>query len=70
MSLLYVAWKIFARAILSRLITHIAKPSSLKNEFRAGRGTSNMVVLQLRKKYREQNQELYLVFVDLTKVFL
>ena len=72
-SLLYIVGKIVARAIPNRLITHIADSivSESQYEFRAGRDTSNMVlaVRQLREKCCEQNQELHLVFVDLTKAF-
>ena len=72
-SLLCIAGKILARIILNRLITYIADfivPES-QCGFLAGRGTSDMVfaVRQLQEKCREQNQELHLVFVDLTKAF-
>ena len=71
--LLCIAGKILARVILNRLITHIADsivPES-QCEFRAGRGTSDMVfaVRQLQEKCCEQNQEVHLRFVDLTKAF-
>ena len=59
--------------ILAGVITHIADSIVPESQcgFRAGRGTSNIVfaVRQLQEKCREQNQELHLVFVDLTKAF-
>ncbi|XP_078593825.1 uncharacterized protein LOC144871797 [Branchiostoma floridae x Branchiostoma japonicum] len=72
-SLLCIAGKVLGRVILNRLITHVADTIVPESQcgFRAGRGTSDMVfaVRQLQEKCREQNQELHLVFVDLTKAF-
>jgi len=67
-SLPCIARKILARVILNRLITHIA--DSIIPESQCG-FPSDMVfaVRQLQEKCREQNQELHLVFVDLTKAF-
>ena len=69
-SLLCIAGKILARVILNKLISHIAEQIVPESQcgFRAGRGTSDMVfaVRQVQEKCREQNQELHLVFVELT----
>ena len=37
----------------------------------AGRGTTGMIfaMRQIQEKCREQNQDLYMVFIDLTKAF-
>ena len=64
--------KIFARVIVNRLTTHL--DSTLPESqcgFRSGRGTTDMlfVARQVQEKCREQNLDLYMVFVDLTKVF-
>lgn len=59
--------------ILNRLITHVADTIIPESQcgFRAGRGTSDMVFAtrQLHEKCREQNQELHMVFVDLSNAF-
>jgi len=72
-SLLCVTGKILARILLNRLIAHIADTIIPEAQcgFRAGRGTCDMVfaVRQVQEKCREQNRELHLVFVDLTKAF-
>ena len=83
-SLLAIAGKILARILLNRLQTHLESPTqdlppdeqpSLLPEtqcgFRQGRGTVDMIftVRQLQEKCREQNQDLYITFVDLTKAF-
>ena len=71
-SLLSIVGKIFARVVLSRLqvIADRVYPET-QCGFRAGRSTIDMVfsVRQLQEKCREQNQPLYLAFVDLTKAF-
>ena len=72
-SLLCIAGKFLARIILNRLITNIADSIVPESQcgFRAGRGTSDIIfaLRQLQEKYREQNQELHLVFLDLPKAF-
>jgi len=61
-SLLSTAGKILARVLLI--------PES-QCGFRAGRGTTDMIFAarQIQKKCREQNRDLYMVFIDLTKAF-
>ncbi|KAI0235343.1 hypothetical protein LSAT2_014176, partial [Lamellibrachia satsuma] len=72
-SLLCIADKILARIMLNRLAHHIADNVLPESQcgFRAGRGTTDMIftMRQIPEKYREQNQHLYLVFIDLTKHF-
>ena len=71
-SLLSIAGKIFARIIINRLTTHLDStfPES-QCGFRSGRGTADMLFAarQIQEKCREQNLDLYMVFVDLTKAF-
>ena len=71
-SLFSVAGKIFARVIVNRLTTHL--DSTLPESqcgFRSGRGTTDMLFAarQVQEKCREQNLDLYMVFLDLTKAF-
>ena len=73
-SLLSHAGKILARVLLNRLIHHLESNVLLPESqcgFRSGRGTADMIfaVRQLQEKCQEQNQALYLTFVDLTKAF-
>ena len=72
-SLLCIAGKVLARVILNRLITNVSETIVPESQcgFRAGRGTTDMVfaIRQLQEKCREQNKELHMVFVDLTKAF-
>lgn len=71
-SLLSNAGKIFARVIVNRLTTHLDStfPES-QCGFRSGRGTTDMLFAarQVQEKCREQNLDLYMVFVDLNKAF-
>ena len=72
-SLLATAGKILGRVMLNRLteqLLHKVLPES-QCGFRSGRGTADMVFTarQIQEKCREQNQDLYVVFVDLTKAF-
>ena len=73
-SLLSIAGKILARIILNRLIKHIESiglvPES-QCSFRSGRGTTNMIfsLRQIQEKCKLQDQDLYLLFIDLTKAF-
>ena len=73
MSLLSIAGKILARIILNRLIFNISEHNLLEAQcgFRPGRSTTDMIfaVRQVQEKCREQNLDLYAVFVDLTKEF-
>ncbi|XP_076447193.1 uncharacterized protein LOC143284443 [Babylonia areolata] len=72
-SLLRIAGKIFTRIILNRLVDHVFNTVIPEAQcgFRSGRGTCDMVfaVCQMQEKCREQNKELHMVFVDLTKAF-
>lgn len=73
-SLLCIAGKILARLMLNRLIKHIEKIGLIPESqcgFRPNRGTTDMVfaLRQLQEKCSLQGQDLYLVFIDLTKAF-
>ena len=73
-SLLSIAGKVLARLILNRLIKHIDSIGLVPESqcgFRSQRGTADMVfaLRQLQEKCKLQNQDLYLVFIDLTKAF-
>ena len=73
-SLLSIAGKILARVLLNRLNEHLERsrllPESLCG-FRKNRGTIDMIFTarQLQEKCQEQNVDLYMTFVDLTKAF-
>ena len=73
-SLLSTAGKILARVILNRLVKHVDDIAIIPESqcgFRAGRGTTDMIfsARQLQEKCREQRQDLFVAFVDLTKAF-
>ena len=72
-SLLSVAGKVLAKIMLTLLFEHVVDLVLPESQcgFRRGRSTIEMifVVRQLQKKCREQHQDLYLAFVDLTKAF-
>ena len=73
-SLLSVAGKILARVIVNRLNEHLERAGLLPESqcgFRKYRGTIDMIFTarQLQEKCQEQNEDLYMTFVDLTKVF-
>ena len=72
-SLLSVAGKILARAILNRLTTNISEENLPEAQcgFRPNRSTTDMIfsVRQVQKKCIEQNMDLVAVFIDLTKAF-
>ena len=72
-SLLSVAGKILAKVVLNRIITHIVPDVYPESQcgFRAGKGTVDMIfaLRQIQEKSREQNNDLYMVFIDLTKAF-
>lgn len=72
-SLLSIAGKILARLILNRIMQHVVDDIYPESQcgFRAGQGTIDMIFSprQVAEKVREKNQELYMVFVDLTKAF-
>ena len=71
--LLSIAGKILSKVILNRLNTHLldeAVPES-KCGFHSNRGTVNMIfpARQIQEKCKEQNRDLYMLFVDLKKAF-
>ena len=73
-SLLSIAGKILARVLLNRLNEHLERSGLLPESqygFRKNRGTIDMIFTarQLQEKYQEQNVDLYMTFVDLTKAF-
>ena len=72
-SLLAIAGKILGRVLLNRLALNIIEPNLSESQcgFRANRGTTDMVfsARQLQEKCREQNMDLYMAFIDLTKAF-
>ena len=72
-SLLSVASKVLAKIMLTRLLEHVVDLILPESQcgFRRGRSTIDMIFVarQLQEKCREQHQDLYLAFVDLTKAF-
>ena len=71
-SLLSIVGKAFARIVLGRLqkLANLIYPES-QCGFRANRSTIDMVfsLRQLQEKCREQQQPLFIAFIDLTKAF-
>ena len=71
--LLSVAGKVLAKIMLTRLLEHVVDLVLPESQcgFRRGRSTIDMIFVarQLQEKCREQHQDLYLAFVDLTKEF-
>ena len=73
-SLLSIAGKILARVLLNRLNELLERSGLLPESqcgFRKNRGTIDMIFTarQLQEKCQEQNVDLYMTFVDLTKAF-
>nr|VZI45128.1 unnamed protein product [Spirometra erinaceieuropaei] len=72
-SLLNIAWKIFARIHLNRLNNHLEQGLLPESQcgFRRHRGTTDMIFAarQLQEKCQEMRTHLYSTFVDLTKAF-
>ena len=73
-SLLCIAGKIFARLHLNRLNKHIGNIGLIPESqcgFRPGRGTTDMVfaLRQIQEKCKQYSEDLYLLFIDLTKAF-
>ena len=71
-SSLSIAGKILARVLLNRLNEHLEQSGLLPESqcgFRKDRGTIDMIFTarQLQEKCQEQNVDLYMTFVDLTK---
>ena len=73
-SLLSFAGKILVRVLLNRLNKHLEQSGLLPESqygFTKDRGTIDMIFTarQLQEKCQEQNMDLYMTFVDLTKAF-
>ena len=73
-SLLCIAGKIFARLLLNRLFKHIVAIGVIPESqcgFYPGRGTTDMnfALRQIMEKCRLYSEDLYLLFIDLTKAF-
>ena len=73
-SLLSIAGKILAKFLLNRLNVHLDQKGLIPESqcrFRKDRGTIDMIFTarQLQEKCQEQNADLYMTFVDLTKAF-
>ena len=72
-SLLSMAGKILAKVILNRLNKHLLDEVVPESQcgFRKNRGTVDMIFAskQIQEKCKEQNRDLYILFVDLTKAF-
>ena len=69
-ALLSIAGKILARVLLNRLLplTEEILPAT-QFGFRPSRGTTDMIFVarQIHVKFREQNQELFMAIIDITK---
>lgn len=72
-SLLAVAGKVLAKVLLQRLLNNITESLLPESQcgFRKNRSTVDMVFTarQLQEKCREQHQDLFMAFVDLSKAF-
>jgi len=72
-SLLSAAGKVLARVMLRRLLTHVVDIVVPESQcgFRRQRSTIDMIFVArlLQEKCREQYQNLFLAFIDLTKAF-
>ena len=73
-SLLSIAGKILAKLLLNRLNVHLDQTELLPESqcgFRKDRGTIDMIftIRKLQENCQEQNVDLYMTFVDLTKAF-
>ena len=73
-SLLNIAGKILARLVLNRLNKHVDNIDLIPESqcgFRPKRGTDDMVfaLRQVQEKCKLHGQDLYLLFIDLTKAF-
>ena len=73
-SLLSIAGKILAKILFNRLNAHLDQAGLIPESqcgFRKDRGTIDMIFTarQLQEKCQEQNVDLYMTFVDLTKAF-
>ena len=73
-TLLNIAGKIFARLMLNRLFKHIVSIGIIPESqcgFYPGRGTTDMnfAIRLLQEKCKLHSEDLYLLFIDLTKAF-
>ena len=73
-SLLCIGGKIFARLLLNRLNKHIDNIGLVPESqcgFRPGRGTTDMsfALRQIQEKCMLNGEDLYILFIDLTKAF-
>ena len=72
-SLLSIAGKVLARILLNRLVNKVSEQHlpETQSGFRPGRSTTDMIfiVRQLQEKCIEQNKNLFVIFIDLTKAF-
>ena len=72
-SLLSIAGKILAKVVINRLTRNITEHITPESQcgFRPSRGTADMLFTarQVQEKCREQNKDLFMVFIDLTKAF-
>ena len=73
-SLLCIAGKILARLMLNRLFRHVVSIGIIPESqcgFYPGRGTTDMnfAIRLLQEKCRLYSEDLYLLFIDLTKAF-
>jgi hypothetical protein len=72
-SLLSIAGKVLAKIIINRLTHNLTEHITPESQcgFRPHRGTADMLFAarQIQEKCMEQKQDLFMVFVDLTKAF-
>ena len=70
-SLLSIARKILAKNMLNRLNVHLVLSRKISVDSEKNRGTIDVIFTarQLQEKCQEQNVDLYMTFVDLTKAF-
>ena len=70
-SLLSIAGKILARVLLNEHLEQSGLLPESQSGFRKDRETIDVIFTarQLQEKYQEQNMDLYMIFVDLTKTF-
>ena len=73
-SLLCIAGKILTRLLLNRLFSHVVALGLIPETqcgFYPGKGTTDMTfsLRQLQEKCKLHSQDLYLLFIDLTKAF-
>ena len=72
-SLLSVAGKVLAKIMLTRLLEHVVDLVLPESQcgFRRGRSTIDIIFVarQQQEQCREQHQDIYMGFVDLTKAF-